>query len=82
MRRHNDRATLGRLEKLSHAIINDGAHDYHLQHYYLTPGEQIRQLEEHFSGFRVFARDGHEISSPGELASNEDGYLYYLCNRR
>jgi len=82
LRRHNDSWTIHRRKKLAHAFVNDGAHGYRLQHYYLTPAEQLRQLHNDFANIRVFARDGHEIDNPDELKNNRDGYLYYLCTIR
>jgi len=77
--KHNDWQVLRRIDELPYAIINDGAHDFRLLHYYIRPSEQIRQLSGQFSGIRVFALDGHEISTEQELAQTSDGFLYYLC---
>jgi ubiquinone/menaquinone biosynthesis C-methylase UbiE len=79
LRRHNVGSTIRNRKNMAHAIVNDGAHDFRLEHYYLTPAEQLLQLRDDFTHIRVFARDGHEISNPDEIKNNRDGYLYYLC---
>lgn len=76
---HNDWTVITHLQALPYAIINDGAHDFKLLHYYIRPAEQIKQLAAYFTTIRVFARDGHELKA-NDLNSNTDGFLHYLCN--
>ena len=77
--KHNDPAVIKHLQDLPYAIINDGAHDFRLLHYYIKPREQVRQLSDYFTDIRVFGHDGHELVGDSELDSNVDGYLHYLC---
>lgn len=72
-----------RLKREKYAVINDGSHNYSIRTYYITPREQIRQLEETgFSGIRVFSfADGKEVSDLSMLDEIEDDWLYYLCAR-
>jgi len=78
----NDWQVLRRIGEQPYAIINDGAHDFRLLHYYIRPSEQVRQLSQYYRNIRAFALDGHEILSEQELAQAGDAFLYYLCNNQ
>ncbi len=60
-----------------HAVVNDSAHDYSLLHYYISRGEQVRQLAElGYSVVDVLELDGRSV------AEGEDGRgtsLYYVA---
>jgi hypothetical protein len=65
-------------------IFNDGAHNFRLKTYYVTPTEQIKQLTElEFSGIKIYGLlDGREIKNDSNLMGSMDGWLYYLCNNK
>jgi ubiquinone/menaquinone biosynthesis C-methylase UbiE len=65
-------------------MFNDGAQKFFLNTYYITPSNQIMQLEESgFSNIQVFGlSDGKEVTCPNHLFGITDFYLYYLCNKR
>ncbi len=65
-----------------YAVINDGAHMFGLNLFYIKPHEQIRQLyESGFNNIRVFSSEnGEEIKDFFTLENNTEMYLYYLCN--
>jgi ubiquinone/menaquinone biosynthesis C-methylase UbiE len=77
--KHNDANVIRQLQELPYAIINDGAHDFRLLHYYIKPRAQVQQLSAYFTNIRVFGHDGHELRGDAELDANIDGYLHYLC---
>lgn len=82
LHKFNDMSVIKNISNQSYAFINDGAHNFRLMHYYISPSAQIEQLSEHFDDIRVFSMDGHEILRKDELSKNQDGYLHYLCTFR
>ena len=62
-------------------IFNDGAHNFRLKTYYVTPTEQIKQLTElNFSGIKIYGLlDGREIKNDSNLTGLMDGWVYYLA---
>ena len=80
--RYNPRLDRDSLLHAPYAVINDGAHEYRLQTYYIRPLEQIGQLQEHFGKVRVFAASGAEISGELALQANQDRWLYFLCEAK
>lgn len=78
-RRRSNRRRLGSLEHRAddHAVLNDSAHDYGLLHYYISRGEQERQLSElGYELVEALELDGRPVP-PGN-----DGLgaaLYYVC---
>lgn len=67
--------------KADHVIINDGAHNYGLQTFYVRRSYQVKQLAENgFSSAKVFAlSDGNEINA--EQDTSKEKWLYYLCRK-
>lgn len=64
------------------AIINDGAHNYQIWHYYIKPEVQIWQLTAAgFTEVRLFALSGRELSEPQEIAAETGYMIYYLCQK-
>jgi len=77
IRLHNKRKLL----KTKYAIVNDGAHDFGLKTYYITPDEQINQLSSLFCNIKVYdLKKGKTIDNRLELNNNIDPWLYYLCD--
>jgi hypothetical protein len=69
-----------RTRKQRYMIFNDGAHDFRLRTYYITPTEQIKQLTDYgFSGIKIYGLDGREITNASSLQNAMDAWLYYLC---
>lgn len=64
-----------------YAIINDGAHNFKLKQYYISPDEQIKQLKNAgFTNIHVFRFDsGTEISETDEIKNDPDPWVHYLC---
>lgn len=65
-----------------HFVLNDGAHEGRLQHYYIKPAEQCEQLKPYFENIRVFKRSGYEVEANENMADLNDAWLFYLCNHR
>lgn len=63
--------------KPRHTMVNDGAHNFQLKTYYITPIEQLNQLRElGFSGTKIYGlTDGREIKNP---VATMDHWVYYL----
>jgi ubiquinone/menaquinone biosynthesis C-methylase UbiE len=81
--KYNEMSAIRNIRDQPYAFVNDGAHDFRLKHYYISPREQIKQLTPYFSNIRVFARDdGHEILGEEQLDCRDDGFLHYLCTIR
>ena len=61
-----------------HTMVNDGALDFTMITYYITPPAQLRQLASlGFSNIKVYGLDGAEVDT---VAENADQWLYYLSN--
>jgi ubiquinone/menaquinone biosynthesis C-methylase UbiE len=60
-----------------HSMVNDGAHNFQLKTYYITPVEQLKQLKElGFIGTKMYGLDyGMEIKNP---STTIDHWVYYL----
>lgn len=58
-------------------MVNDGAHNFRLKTYFITPVEQLNQLHElGYSDIKLYSlRDGREIKNPNNAV---DRYIYYL----
>ncbi len=67
------------LDKRDYAIINDGAHFFRLNTYFIKPAYQIAQLQElGFQQVRIFSlNDGQEVTD--NIDDLPDYWLYYLC---
>jgi len=80
---HNKGVGWDGLANLSHAVFNDGAHNFGLRTCYVKPAAQAAALKPHFDNVRVFRRiDGAEIKDAGGLDAEDDAWLYYLCALR
>ncbi len=69
-----------------YALLNDSAHQYSLLTYYVTPDEQLRQLQRSgFAAMAAFDCDGREIR-PDMMASHafsDDDYMvHYIAEAR
>ncbi|HZR57781.1 MAG TPA: class I SAM-dependent methyltransferase [Terriglobales bacterium] len=64
-------------------VVNDGALDFRLHTYYLTPQAQMNDLNETgFSDVRAFNLASGKIISDGpSLEKNKEDWIYYLCSR-
>ena len=60
-----------------HTMVNDGAHNFRLKTYYITPVEQLKQLKElGFSDTKMYGlTDGREIKNP---TTTMDQWIYFL----
>jgi len=60
-----------------HLMVNDGAHNFRLKTYFLTPFEQLNQLQElGYSETKMYSlSDGREIRNPSGVM---DRYIYFL----
>jgi hypothetical protein len=58
-------------------MVNDGAHNFQLKTYYITPLEQLKQLSElGFSEIKMYSlTDGSEIKNPSKTM---DHWVYFL----
>lgn len=72
----NDRATRDRIGREPHVVLRDLPRT---RAYYVTPAEQIAQLEAlSFTALRLFSLTGAEIDRGAALVA-QDPWLYYLC---
>ena len=63
-----------------HAILNDGAHYWQLETYYVQIAYQIKILEEiGYKNIRVFDLNGDQLDQE-DVKKNKDPWLYYLCS--
>jgi len=70
-----------RLMRLPHATVNDGGLGFRLRTHYVTPDEQLRQLEEAgFTDIEIYLEDGTVVpnSKAGEAS---DWVLHFLARR-
>jgi ubiquinone/menaquinone biosynthesis C-methylase UbiE len=60
-----------------HVMFIDGAHNFRLKTYYISPIEQLKQLKElGYSATKMYSsRDGREIENPNEAM---DDWVYFL----
>ena len=78
--RHRPTQSAESLRASPYAVINDGAHDNGLYQYYVSPREQMAQLQPWCSQVRVFAlADGQEIIGQAEVERSTERWLYYLA---
>ena len=64
-----------------YAILNDCAHAYRLLHYYITPTEQLAQLERHgFTSVLCVGVGGEQLDS--EVSRYVGPWLYYVARKR
>lgn len=69
------------LAGLSHAIINDGAHDCSLRTYYVNPSFQVENLNRYFRKVTVVTlKTGDFLEYGSDLTAIQDPWLYYLCH--
>jgi ubiquinone/menaquinone biosynthesis C-methylase UbiE len=80
LRLANRSINLAQIQAAGHVFIQDESHNYRLKTYYVRPKEQIRQLSECFSQFKIYSwKQEAEILTSQELSANHDMWLYYLC---
>jgi ubiquinone/menaquinone biosynthesis C-methylase UbiE len=80
MRRHRELRALERHER-DYEIVSDGSHGFTLVHYYISPQDQFRQLEEEgFEPLSCLDLDGRTLAS-GETAP-ECSELHYVARKR
>jgi SAM-dependent methyltransferase len=80
LRRHrvND---LVRAAAADHSVLNDGAHHWQLDTFYVRPRAQVRVLEAlGFEDIRVLDAAGMDVTGE-QLESNTEPWLHYLCKR-
>jgi len=60
-----------------HTMVNDGALEFRLKTYYITPFEQLKQLSElGYSNTKMYSlTNGREIKNPN---TSKDHWIYYL----
>jgi ubiquinone/menaquinone biosynthesis C-methylase UbiE len=76
----NRSLTLVQLKVVDYAIIRDESHNFRLSTYYIRPKEQIHQLSQWFNQVKVYSwKNEIEIEDPQALITNDDMWLYYLC---
>jgi hypothetical protein len=58
-------------------MVNDGAHNFRLRTYYITPIEQLKQLSRSgYSDTKIYSlANGHEIKDP---SADIDHWVYFL----
>lgn len=72
--------TLDQVNTCNHILIKDESHNFCLNTYYITPEEQIKQLEKGFRDIQIFSwKSGLELKTVDEFNSSTDLWLYYLC---
>ncbi|MEQ1744453.1 MAG: class I SAM-dependent methyltransferase [Saprospiraceae bacterium] len=71
----------GKYRDKDFAIINDGAHHFKLNTYYIKPTAQVEQLERMgFKNIRLFSlKTGGEVEKARLNGAGKDSWIYYLC---
>ncbi|MBK8968598.1 MAG: class I SAM-dependent methyltransferase [Saprospiraceae bacterium] len=71
----------GKYRNKDFAFLNDGAHHFQFQTFYIKPLAQIAQLQNlGFKNIRLFSvKTGDEIEKSQSNGANKDSWIYYLC---
>ncbi|MBK8965202.1 MAG: class I SAM-dependent methyltransferase [Lewinellaceae bacterium] len=71
----------GKYRDKDFAILNDGAHHFKLNTYYIKPAAQVEQLERlGFKNIRLFSlKTGGEVEKARLNGAGKDSWIYYLC---
>lgn len=66
-----------------HLVINDGAHDFSLETFYVRPSYQVKQLEQNgFGNIQMFAHTtGNVLTTEEGKDSGKEKWIYYLCHK-
>lgn len=66
------------------AVVNDGAHDFRVETYYLRPSEQVRQLDAEFRDIEAYRLRGNGERLPDLHAMDActDPWIYFRCTVR
>lgn len=65
------------------AVVNDGAHGFRVETYYLRPSEQVRQLSLAFRDIEAYRLSGGErIVDLGAADACTDPWIYFRCTAR
>jgi len=74
---------LAKVPTADYIIINDGAHNYGLNTYYVRTEFQLKQLAQAgFSSTRIFTvSSGEEITDNLSVNTEKEKWLYYLCEK-
>lgn len=76
---HAVNPSVRRLSSLPHAIVNDGLLGFRLKTYYITPSEQLRQLEDAgFTDIEIYNEEGAMIPNV-EADDATDFALHFLA---
>lgn len=69
------------IEGEGYAVLIDNAHQFRLLNYYVTPVEQVRQLEAHgFTAVECFDRDG-KLHAPESRELADAIHVHYLARK-
>jgi ubiquinone/menaquinone biosynthesis C-methylase UbiE len=73
---------LRRKVEKEYVIFNNGAHEFRLKVYFITPKAQVKQLNAlGFTNIRIYGLyDGREINEP-HIQNSMEPELHFLCNR-
>ncbi len=76
---YNKNIDIKKLMNQKYTIINDSAHKYKSQTYYIKPIEQIKQLNGYFENVHIYSLNGNKLEEEVYFNSADDLWLYYLC---
>lgn len=70
-----------RNKSFGHMVVIDGAHDFSVKNYHITPTEQKTQLiNAHFQDIEVYTLSG-KTPDLSKIESDDDAWLYYFCKK-
>lgn len=71
-----------KLMEKDHTVIDDGAHGFGLDCYYIQPKAQLEQLQLiGFKDIEVISTDKGNTLKNGEILASKEPWLYYLCRK-
>ncbi len=77
---YNRHLSLRELKNAPYAVVNDSAHRFRLETYYISPAEQARQLEGLFENISLWGlSDGRKIEEKERWDLVKDDWLTFLC---
>jgi ubiquinone/menaquinone biosynthesis C-methylase UbiE len=72
--------SLTQLRTLDNVVVRDESHNFRLASYYIRPLAQRTQLAPYFTNIRAFPwQSATELTSEDDYRTNQEMWLYYLC---
>lgn len=81
-RKNRRKSSLDKIMTFPYYLFNDGAYQFSLETYYISPEEQLKQLEPYFNHIKAFSISDGQIIQQDKLQSNDESWIYYLCQKK